>query len=77
MIFRVTFKTPGVTEDAIKDAVFAESECDCGLCPECRQTYKDMGHDAMTELAEKFVQYGEYVTIEFCTDSQTATVVPL
>lgn len=29
------------------------------------------------ELAEKYVQYGEYVTIEFDTETQTATVVPL
>lgn len=29
------------------------------------------------ETARKFVEYGEYITVKFDTETQTATVVPL
>ncbi len=32
--------------------------------------------DEIKETARKFVTYGEYITVEFDTETQTATVVP-
>lgn len=32
--------------------------------------------EEIEETASKFVSYGEYVTIEFDTETKTATVVP-
>lgn len=38
----------------------------------------DTMHDSdrleATKLAEKYITYGEYITVEFDTDEQTATV---
>ena len=33
--------------------------------------------EQIQEIADKFIEYGEYITIEFDTDKQSATVVPL
>jgi hypothetical protein len=66
--FRLTFKTPNAT-DAIVDQLDAEYNDDS----EEKQEMKE----AMEDVAEKFVEYDEYVTIEFDTDGQSATVVPL
>jgi len=37
------------------------------------------GEDRETakELAEKYIEYGEYITIVFDTETQTATVLPI
>lgn len=61
MKLRVTFKTPDALEYALKDAAEGTSEEDI---------------IAMEHLTSRFVQYGEYVTIKFDTESGTATVLP-
>jgi len=33
--------------------------------------------NTVRRVAEKFIEYGEYVTVEFDTDKGTARVVPL
>lgn len=76
MRFTITFKTPDTTDDAIKDAVFAESDCDCGLCPECREVRQEK-EPPLRAVAEKFIEYGEYVYIELDTETGTATVLPI
>lgn len=76
MRFSITFKTPDAMDDAIKDAVFADSDCDCGLCPECREVRQEK-EPSLRKVAEKFIEYGEYITIELDTETGTATVIPL
>lgn len=79
MKLQITFKTPDVVEDAIKDATFAESECDCGLCPDCSRVQherKSLTH-SLEALAERYFRWNEYVTIELDTETGTATVVPI
>jgi len=52
--------------------------CECnGNCIDC-ELAEDRLRDKTDEarkMTEKFVAHGEYVTIEFCTDTNTATVV--
>ena len=78
MKFQVTFKTPDAVEDSIKDA--------CGSlpgndheAPVIKGRLNPYHNDvyACQQVAEKFVSYGEYVTIEFDTEKGTATVIPL
>jgi len=76
MKFTITFKTPDAMDDAIKDAVFAESDCDCGLCPKCREIRRE-NEPPIRAVAEKFIEYGEYVYIELDTETGTATVLPI
>lgn len=73
MKFQVKFKTPNATERALE-----ELECQCNgpnSCPDC-ETKEWEAIDAK-KLVETFVQYDEYVTIEFDTEAKTATVVPI
>jgi hypothetical protein len=34
-------------------------------------------HQAMWRLGSKFIEFGEYISVEFDTEAQTATVVQL
>lgn len=50
--------------------------------PDCDECYvlEDKACGAISQIknmAEKFVEYGEYITVEFDTSAQTATVIPL
>ena len=67
MKFQLTFKTPYVT-DAIDD--MADADHNDG---EERENLVETAK----ELARKFVEYDEYIRIEFDTETQTATVVPV
>jgi hypothetical protein len=78
MKFRITFKTPDTVDDTIKDLTFADSECDCGLCPDCKET-EESKHEVIQgikTLIERYVRYGELITVEFDTDTGACTVVP-
>lgn len=39
--------------------------------------YSHADHQVMREVGEKFIQYGEYLNVEFDTEKQTATVLPV
>jgi len=69
MKFRVMFKTP----DAVEYGLQSSGAPDDGMGHLDRD---DEDVQACFALAKKFVQYDEYVTIEFDTETQTATVVP-
>ena len=74
MKFKVTFKSPDAvyqsTVDAASDAahhIIDDEERD--------QAMSDIRTDLM-DFSDKWVRYGEYITIEFDTDNKTATVIP-
>ena len=82
MKFRLLFKTPDVLDGAFREHMdthceeHEEHDMRCDACCEL----EDKACQAISQIkdmAEKFVEYGEYVTIEFDTSAQTATVVPL
>lgn len=68
MKFRVTFKTPNAT-----DAIDRELESEYNVDSDERYL---LGV-AMKELASQFIEYDECITIEFDTETKSATVVPL
>lgn len=72
MKFSIKWKTPDVVEDALEQ--FA---CQCGgpnSCQDCEE--KEVIQCEARELVKKFSN-GEYIEIQFDTDTQTATVVKL
>lgn len=85
MKFYVSFKTP----DAISDAISSIGESagcgapECGddgnpsMCVDCsyRADLVREAEDEANALAEKFVRYGECVTLEFDTEAKTCVVV--
>ncbi len=81
MKFRVTFKTPDALDPALQEHMDTHCEDHEDHDPDCDKCFQleDRGCAAISAIqkcAEKFIEYGEYVTIEFDTETQTATVVP-
>lgn len=73
MKFRVTFKTP--------DAVDVESIVN-QLFPQRQDGDEDdleyeSAHDKVRSCVEKFVKYGEVITVEFDIENGTCIVVPV
>lgn len=68
MKFRITFKTPDVVEDAIRKAVSSNSSS------EEENDLDDLRFEC-EDVVEKFVKYNELITVEFDTESSTATVI--
>lgn len=62
MIFRVTFKTPDAIDSSIEEMADALEEF-------------ELFKKELKEFTNQWVTYGEYVTIEFNTDNNTATVI--
>ena len=52
------------TPDAVEEAIYDH-------------TYDDNKQEEMRALTDKFVRYGELITVEFDTETGTATVVPV
>jgi hypothetical protein len=75
MIIRVTFKNPDTLLDSVSDAVKAS----VGSLP-LSDEEKSLIIESRTEnenasICDNWCEYGEYVTIEFDTEKNTATVV--
>ncbi len=75
MKFRVTIKDPDVLHDAIDEAVDKEV-AELHLSAEEAEAVAELRREKVKDQVGKFVEYGEYYTIEFDTDAGTATVLP-
>jgi len=76
MKFIVTFKTPDAVECTIDEIVkehveFKELEGDEA------EEEAFLLKEKMTEFADRFVKYGETISIAFDMDEETATAVPV
>jgi hypothetical protein len=76
MKIRVTFKDPDRMPDAVADAL-ADVEQPSGVSAE---EWSDIKESRSVELkahiTERWMDYGEYLRVEFDTDAGTATVLP-
>ena len=78
MKMRVTFKDPDVLADALYDI---EKDIERGLAKTLNFSEADASAEAiermipMHDLVKKFIRYGEYITIDFDTETNTATVI--
>ena len=76
MKFRVTFKTPDVLDDAIKDAVTDQMNAAGDVDPDKKEhVIESRCREVMNRMARWF-RYGEYVRIEIDLDAGTVIVVP-
>jgi len=67
MKMRVSFKTPDAIQDAVA-GMMVHAEPDL--------TYREGLREKLNAVANKYVSYGETITVEFDTDTGIATVVP-
>lgn len=75
MKFRITFKTPGAADYAIKEAIAREMPLN--LADDAAvDAFISEKQDELLTFILKWVKYGECVTLEFDTEADTATVVP-
>jgi hypothetical protein len=74
MLVTVVMKHPDAVQDAILDAVEQTRPED--ISDEEWGEMQTTRRDAVSRILEKWVEYGEYITVEFDTEAKTATVVP-
>ena len=70
MKVNLTFKTPDIVEDAIREA---QQE----LERTASEAAAEMHIDSLRRLSRQFFHCGEYCTVELDTDAGTCTVVPV
>lgn len=76
MKFQVTLKDPDGFSNAVDEAVKESlSELE-GLDEDEKEQLLDVRLEKTWEKLERFVEYQEYVTIEFDTEAGTAVLVP-
>ena len=75
MKFTITFKDPDGVYDSLRDAVIGSMEE--GLSDEETNLLYEHRCEKLSDFIEDWVEFDEYITIEFDTGAGTATVVPL
>lgn len=74
MIFQVTLKDPDALYDAIDGAVDVEL-ASLGLDEEEQQAIRDIRREKISDVAHKWFEYGEYLTVEIDTENKTCIVL--
>lgn len=73
MKFKVTMKDPDTLHDAIADAVKDELK-QMNLGEDEKEALQEIRANRYAEIAGKWFEYGEYLTVEIDTEAKTATV---
>ena len=74
MKINITLKDPDGFHDSIGDAIKDSLRTIEGLTDDEKEALEETRREEVNELLSKWVEYSEYVTIEFDTDAMTATV---
>lgn len=77
MKFQVTMKDPDSLHDAIDEAVKQDLSTVVGLDDEDKESIAEIRADRVREIAERWFEYGEYLTVEIDTEAKTCTVLPV
>lgn len=75
MKFRIQLKDPDGFSDGMDEAIKA-SLSESNLSEDEKEAVSEARQERAWKALETWVEYQEYVTIEFDTDAGTATVVP-
>lgn len=75
MKFKVYMKDPDVLHDGIDEAIDAELKAS-GLPDDEQEALREIRHEKAADVASKWFEYGEYLTVEIDTDTETIRVVP-
>lgn len=77
MKFRIQLKDPDGFYDGFDDASAASVTDLDGLDEDEKSAVREKRSASLRRFGERWVEYGEYITIEFDTEANTATVVEL
>ncbi len=76
MKFQITFKDPDGFADGLDEAVDASlNDVRDQLSEDELDEVRESRREEMVEAVQRFVEYEEYLTVEFDTDKGTAKVV--
>lgn len=76
MIFKVTMKDTDVLQDAATDAV--DEQLKLSELPEDEQeALRELRVEKCLDVAGRWFEYGEYLTVEIDTEKNTIRVVPM
>lgn len=77
MKVRVTLKDPDTMHDAVDRAVVKLDRPDGVSQPEWEDICEGRAGAAKSVISEKWMEYGEYLVVEFDTEAGTATVIAI
>lgn len=75
MKFRITMKDPDGAYECIQEEAEKSLASIEGLNDDERESLLDKRVEMLRETSDRFMSYGEYLTVEFDTESKTATVI--
>jgi hypothetical protein len=75
MKFTVMFKDPDGVWEALADAAKHSIESVDGLSNRERENLAESRKEQLGEFASRWIEYGEYLEVEFDTESNTARIV--
>lgn len=79
MKMRLTFKDPDILIDELESQKFEMKKTlikDLNISEEAAEVEVDFRMKKMEQLVDKYMEYGEYITVEFDDENSTARVVP-
>lgn len=77
MIVRAKFKDPDTMPDAVKDQALRDVRAIQGLTDGERMAVLEVRVvEAREQIGDLWMEYDEYITVEFDTNKRTARVVP-
>ena len=76
MIFKVYMKDTDVLQDGATEAVEEELKTS-GLNESEQELLKELRVEKALDVASKWFEYGEYLTVEIDTEKETIRVVPV
>lgn len=76
MKFKVYMKDPDVLHDGIEEAIDEDLKSS-GLPDDEQEALREIRFEKASDVASKWFQYGEYLTVEIDTEKETIRVVPV
>lgn len=76
MKFRITMKDPDGPYECIQDAAKDQVKAIKGISDAERERLLDSRVEALRDFANRWMEYGEYIEVEFDTEAGTCTVIP-
>ena len=76
MKFKVYMKDPDVLHDGIEEALDEDLKSS-GLPDDEQEALREIRFEKASDVASKWFQYGEYLTVEIDTEKETIRVVPV
>jgi hypothetical protein len=75
MKFRITMKDPDGPYESIQEAAKEMVNAIKGIDADERESLQEKRHETLSEFAGRWMEYGEYLEVEFDTEAGTATVI--